>query len=76
MVEFSVAIALNQTIFLFRSDFRRCTDSEHYPLNLMLFALLPEVGWEDYYYTFVESLDSAHKAWFKWLSKDSAIDSQ
>ena len=44
MVEFSVAIALNQTIFLFRSDFRRCTDSEHYPLNLMLFALLPEVG--------------------------------
>lgn len=30
MVELGVAIALNKAIFLFRDDFRRCTDSEQY----------------------------------------------
>ena len=33
MVELGVAIALNKAIFLFRDDFRRCTDSEQYPLS-------------------------------------------
>ncbi len=67
MVELGVAIALNKKVFLFRDDFRQCTDSEHYPLNLMLFAGLPEIGWEDYYYTSVAEIDSADKALFKWL---------
>jgi len=75
MVELGVAIALNKAIFLFRDDFRRCTDSENYPLNLMLFAGLPEVGWEDYYYTSIEDIDSAHKALYKWLSEDSTMTS-
>ncbi|MDJ0619932.1 MAG: nucleoside 2-deoxyribosyltransferase [Calothrix sp. MO_192.B10] len=73
MVELGIAIALNKAVFLFRDEFRKCTDSEDYPLNLMLFAGLPEVGWEDYYYTSVDDIDSEDKALYKWLSEDSAI---
>ena len=38
MVELGMAIALGKPTFLFRDDFRRATDSEEYPLNLMLFT--------------------------------------
>ena len=31
MVELGVAIALNKPTFLFRDDFRKCTDSDEYP---------------------------------------------
>ena len=44
MVELGMAIAWTKPVFLFRDDFRRCTDSEVYPLNLMLFTGLPEDG--------------------------------
>lgn len=44
MVELGMAIALGKPTFLFRDDFRRATDSERYPLNLMLFTGLPEEG--------------------------------
>ena len=37
-------------------DFRRCTDSETYPLNLMLFTGLPKSGWQDYWYTSVSEI--------------------
>ena len=67
MVELGVAIALNKAIFLFRDDFRRCTDSEQYPLNLMLFAGLPEANWENYYYTSIEEIQSPEKALYSWL---------
>jgi nucleoside 2-deoxyribosyltransferase len=70
MVELGVAIALNKAVFLFRDDFRRCTDSEQYPLNLMLFAGLPEVGWEHYFYNSVEEIRSQDKALAHWLSLD------
>ncbi len=66
MVELGMAIALNKAIFLFRDDFRRCTDSEQYPLNLMVFAGLPESGWKDFYYTSVEEISSPHKALYTW----------
>jgi nucleoside 2-deoxyribosyltransferase len=69
MVELGVAIALNKAIFLFRDDFRRCTDSEQYPLNLMLFAGLPEVDWENYYYTSIEEIQSPEKALYSWLQR-------
>lgn len=68
MVELGVAIALNKAIFLFRDDFRRCSDSEEYPLNLMLFAGLPETGWEAHYYTSLKEIGSPDKALFRWLS--------
>jgi nucleoside 2-deoxyribosyltransferase len=67
MVELGVAIALNKAIFLFRDDFRRCTDSEQYPLNLMIFAGLSETRWEDHYYTSIEEIGSSHKALYEWL---------
>ena len=45
MVELGMAIALGKPTFLFRDDFRRATDSEEYPLNLMLFTGMPRRGW-------------------------------
>lgn len=69
MVELGVAIALKKT-FLFRDDFRKCTDSENYPLNLMLFTSLPETGWEDYFYTSLDEIKSPQKALVKWLNGD------
>jgi nucleoside 2-deoxyribosyltransferase len=67
MVELGVAIALNKAIFLFRDDFRRCADSEQYPLNLMVFSGLPKANWEDYYYTALEEIKSEEKALYRWL---------
>ncbi|HEY9703324.1 MAG TPA: nucleoside 2-deoxyribosyltransferase [Allocoleopsis sp.] len=67
MIELGVAIALKKAVFLFRDDFRKCTDSESYPLNLMLFASLPELNWQDYFYTSVEEIKSEQKALYKWL---------
>lgn len=67
MVELGAAIVLNKKTFLFRDDFRRCTDCEDYPLNLMVFTGLPEAGWEDYYYTSIEEIASSDKALVKWL---------
>ncbi|MBE9168630.1 nucleoside 2-deoxyribosyltransferase [Pleurocapsales cyanobacterium LEGE 06147] len=71
MIELGVAIALNKAIFLFRDDFRRCSDSERYPLNLMIFSGLPEVGWENYYYTSIKEIHSQDKALYGWLIADS-----
>ncbi|MCU0570400.1 MAG: nucleoside 2-deoxyribosyltransferase, partial [Oculatellaceae cyanobacterium Prado106] len=72
MIELGVAIALQKAIFLFRDDFRRCTDNEAYPLNLMLFAGLPEVGWEQYYYRSVEEIPDPAKGLSSWLNTDSS----
>ena len=66
MVELGMAIALGKPTFLFRDDFRRATDSEEYPLNLMLFTGIPEQGWRDYYYTSVAEIGSEDKALAKW----------
>ncbi len=66
MVELGIAIALGKPTFLFRDDFRRVTDSEEYPLNLMLFAGMPREGWEDYYYTSVAEIASPDKALARW----------
>lgn len=67
MVELGVAIALGKAIFLFRDDFRRCTDSEEYPLNLMIFAGLPQENWRDFYYTTVAEILSPQKALYQWI---------
>lgn len=68
MVELGIAIALEKAIFLFRDDFRRCSDSEEYPLNLMVFAGLPETTWRDYFYTSVEEIGHPDKALYQWLA--------
>ena len=68
MVELGMAIAWNKAIFLFRDDFRRCTDSEAYPLNLMVFAGLPEERWRDSFYESLEEIADPGKALARWLS--------
>lgn len=67
MVELGMAIALHKAVFLFRDDFRRCSDSQEYPLNLMIFTSLPQIGWQDYFYTSVEEIPAPDKALAKWL---------
>ena len=66
MVELGAAMVLGKPIFLFRDDFRRCTDSEQYPLNLMLFAGLPEQDWKDYVYTDLAEIEDPCKAMARW----------
>lgn len=67
MVELGIAIARKIPTFLFRDDDRRCTDSEEYPLNLMLFVGLLEKNWEDYYYTNINELQHPKKVIVCWL---------
>lgn len=67
MIELGMAIALKKAVFLFRDDFRRSTDSEDYPLNLMLFTAFPEESWKDYYYTSIEEIADPNKALVRWL---------
>ena len=71
MVELGMAIAWGKPTFLFRDDFRICTDSVGegcYPLNLMLFAGLPSRGWDRYWYESVEEIADPNKALVQWLS--------
>jgi len=66
MVELGAAIALGKPTFLFRDDFRRCTDSEQYPLNLMLFSGLPEMEWQKYVYSDLSEIKDPQKALARW----------
>ena len=68
MIELGMAIALHKPVFLYRDDFRRCTDSEDYPLNLMLFTAFKEDNWRDYYYASIEEIAQPNKALIRWLS--------
>ena len=72
MVELGIAIALRKPIFLFRDDFRVCSDSEDYPLNLMLFAGLPENSWREHFYSSIAELADPAKALVRWLSSAGA----
>ncbi len=66
MVELGVAFALGKPVFLYRDDFRRCTDSDHYPLNLMVFAGLPQQGWQAYWHDSLASITATDKALATW----------
>ncbi len=68
MVELGMAIAWNKAIFLFRDDFRRCTDSESYPLNLMLFTGLPRDGWRKHWFESIADISDPEKALMPWLA--------
>ncbi len=72
MVELGLAIAWGKPTFLFRDDFRRSTDSETYPLNLMLFAGLPAQGWERWWYTSIEEIADRGKALIPWLRGETS----
>ena len=66
MIELGIAIALQKKIFLFRDDFRNCSDSEQYPLNLMLFLGLPRDNWKQYYFESLEDIKNNKKEFAKW----------
>ena len=63
-IELGIAIALGRPTFLFRDDFRRVTDSEEYPLNLMLFTGMPEDSWGEYYHASLSKIPE--KALARW----------
>lgn len=69
MVELGMAIAWGKEVFLFRDDFRRCTDSDVYPLNLMLFTGMPKECWQDWYYTNIDELADPNKTLARWLQE-------
>jgi len=62
LVGIITAIALNKAIFLFRDNVRRYSDSEHYPLNLMIFSGLPQWEWQDFYHTSLKEIPNADLA--------------
>ncbi len=69
MIELGIAIALKKDIFLFRDDFRNCSDSNQYPLNLMLFLGLPKDNWEKYYFESLRDIKSNKKRFMDWTKK-------
>ena len=66
MIELGIATALNKKIFLFRDDFRKCSDSYEYPLNLMIFLGLPKENWQRFYIESIEEITSNKKEFLKW----------
>ena len=68
MIELGIAIALKKEIFLFRDDFRNCSDSNQYPLNLMLFLGLPKDNWEKYYFESLQDIKSNKKGFLEWAN--------
>ena len=69
MIELGIAIALKKQIFLFRDDFRNCSDSDQYPLNLLLFLGLPRYSWKKYYFESLQDIKSNQKGFVEWLKK-------
>ena len=69
MIELGIAIALKKKIFLFRDDFRSCSDSNQYPLNLMLFLGLPRDNWKKYYFESLDDIRSNNKGFVEWAKK-------
>jgi len=71
MIELGIAIALKKQIFLFRDDFRSCSDSNQYPLNLMLFLGLPRNSWKKYYFESLQDIKSNQKGFVEWSKKQT-----
>ena len=69
MIELGIAIALKKEIFLFRDDFRNCSDSNQYPLNLMLFLGLPRDNWKKYYFESLQDIKSNKKGFVEWATE-------
>ena len=66
MIELGISIALDKKIFLFRDDFRHCSDNTKYPLNLMLFLGLPKDNWQKFYFESLEEITCDHKGFLEW----------
>ena len=72
MIELGIAIALKKDIFLFRDDFRKCSDSDQYPLNLMLFLGLPRDNWKKYYFESLQDIKNNKKGFMEWAKTTKA----
>ena len=68
MIEVGLAIAWRKPLFLFRDDFRRCSDSDAYPLNLMVFAGYDAHTWRFCWYERIEDLGDPHRGLVQWLA--------
>ena len=68
MVEVGLTVAWRKPLFLFRDDFRRCSDSDAYPLNLMLFTGWSESGWRRCWYESVGELADPAMDLVRWLA--------
>ena len=66
MVEVGIALAFQKEIFLFRDDFRNCSDTDEYPLNLMIFLGLDKEMWFKNYFEAIEEILSDKKNLIKW----------
>ena len=66
MIELGIAIALKKEIFLFRDDFRNCSDTDQYPLNLMLFVGLPKESWSKNYFETLNDINNPKKNFLNW----------
>ncbi len=71
MVEVGLAIAWKKPLFLFRDDFRRCSDSDDYPLNLMVFAGYPADAWHSCWYRHLDEVADPTRGVVRWLAGDS-----
>ena len=71
MIELGISIALKKEIFLYRDDFRNCSDSNQYPLNLMLFLGLPKYDWQRYFLESLDDITSNKKFFLEWSKKES-----
>ena len=69
MIELGIAIALKKKIYLYRDDYRNCSDSNQYPLNLMLFLGLPRKNWEKYYFESLQDIKNNKKGLVEWAIK-------
>ena len=66
MIEIGIAIALQKEIFLFRDDFRNCSDNDQYPLNLMLFLGLSKDNWHKNFLQSIDDITSNKKNFLNW----------
>ncbi|MCY4608067.1 MAG: nucleoside 2-deoxyribosyltransferase [bacterium] len=71
MVEVGLAIAWRKPVSFFRGDVRRCSDSEGYPLNLMLFAGYGAEDWRHCWYESLEDPGDPDRALVRWLAGDA-----
>lgn len=72
MFELGVATAHRKPIFLLLDDFRRSTDNDEYPINLMAFTGLPKYNWQRYLFTSVEAIGSESNALRTWLDTENS----
>ena len=67
MVELRISIALKKEFFLFRDDFRNCSDSDQYPLNLNLFVGISKENWLRNYFKILEDKKDPKKNFLNWV---------